>query len=194
MSLLQYIRGLRIQYASNLTNIKNCDYTSIVYPIAPYLVLPCIVQDKQFIEYCSKHWKKVFLLQDTESLFKNVYNVNYGRYDLENGITFIGCTDHHTHEQWLQSQLELCAKNGQYAVVLTSRVPLANQDHLLQFPVKAWLAGIHDCAFVDTYTTIPVYIASNPWNKPNYSNKVYVEITTDPFRPDECDMKQHIKL
>ena len=182
------ISGLRIQYVSNLTNITTHEYASIVCPSAPYLAIVCKVDNYDFLEYCSKHWKKIFLLEGDSYTFDNVIVLNNKIQEIQTGISMIGCIDHHFHERLLKKQIEHCNKHKLHVIVVTSRFPTNSQSWFLRSPVVAWIAGIHDQTFVDIYTNSPIFMGTNPWNKPGFNNKLYMKIHTDKYRPDESSV------
>ena len=73
-----------------------------------------------------------------------------------------------------------------YTIVLTNRVPLIHQQHLLRFPVKAWIAGIHHHYMRILYKNDFGYaqLAVNP-TIDEQSRARYIAIHSNYMRPDE---------
>lgn len=187
MFSFQKIHGLRIQYASVNKFVETVPFHKIVTPVAPILALPENVCNLDFLQYCSKNWLKTFIVGDPQESFPNVHYVNKSRYDLD-GISILGCEDHHHNEKWLNQEIKQCEKDGKYAVILTNRLPLVHQEHLLRFPVKAWLAGknyqsVHTNIKND-YGYIQIAVNSNK----DYAPDRYIVLHSNYLRPDESSI------
>ena len=167
---------MRIQYTSNLVNIHNNDYRSIAKPVAPYLVIPEIVQDREFLEYCSKHWEKTFVLGYVEHELPNVHSLHEQKAEIGKEVAILGCTNHHESEQWLNEEIELCKKRRINIVIMSKQFPLSTQEYLLRPPVCSWISGLNNRSIQDIDERSKVNMVVNPWNKPDYSNVRYIDI------------------
>jgi len=168
------ILQMRIQYTSNLGNIQNGDYRSIAIPVAPYLVIPETIHDREFLEYCSKHWEKTFVLGCVKHELPNVHSLHDERVDIGEEVAILGCKNHHESEQWLNEEIEHCKKHRKI-VIVTKQFPLSTQEYLLRPPVCSWISGLNNRSIQDIDERSKANMVVNPWNTPNYSNVRYIE-------------------
>jgi hypothetical protein len=156
--------------------MRNNDYRSIAIPFAPYLVIPDEVHDKEFLEYCSKHWEKTYVLGTEGQEFPNVHFLNTSQVDVGNDVTLLGCINHHENEQWLHEEIELCKKRRTNVVIMSKQFPLSTQEYLLRHPVSSWISGLNNRSMQEIDERSLVQMVVNPWNTPNYSNVRYIDI------------------
>jgi predicted MPP superfamily phosphohydrolase len=108
---------MRFQIASDLhLEISKVDFNELLNPTAKYLILagdignPSKIHYREFIEYCSKNWKMIFLITGNHEYylnsinetheyildiiidFQNVKFLNNSSYNLNNKIMLYGCT------------------------------------------------------------------------------------------------------